>query len=169
MLPQRAGGGLAKREYGVYQEIEGVSASRASPTSLATCLSPPEYQCPVLRCRMLGPLLCPGPSLSAGLQGLSSPRSTLCGDGWATLLPGTRQPLCLWQAGPFSLSLYPYQCSAAGPGARPHSLNYRLHGTQCSLLKAYTGRRERRFHGKESELNPLLLLSETPCQADTVC
>ena len=85
----------------------------------------------VLKGRMLESPLCPGSS-SAGRQGLS-PR--------AQCSAGTHQALCLWQAGPLSLSLCPYQDSTAGPGARPHSLNYRLHRTQCSLLKAYTGRR----------------------------
>lgn len=97
--------------------------------------------------------------LSAGLRG---PSIRLC-EGWLGFLAAL--PLASRPFKPVFMSL---SVLHAGPGARPHSLNYHLHRTQCSLLKARAGRRESHFHGKGSELNPLLILSETPCQADTV-
>lgn len=79
--------------------------------------------------------ICPGPSfcITAGAE----PGSLLKLSTGMTGLP--LQWFCLWQAGPLSLPLCPYQCATAGPGARPHSLNYRLRRTQCSLLCADTG------------------------------
>lgn len=42
-----------------------------------------------------------------------------------------------------------------------------LPSSQDTMLSSVC--RQRHFHGKGSELNPLLILSEAPCQADTVC
>lgn len=103
------------------------------------------------------------PSLQS-CGGQTPPPSMFLWDSWASLLLETSEHLCLWQAGPLSLSLCPYQCSTAGPGARLRSLNYRLRRTQCALLKAYAGHRARHFHGKGSELNPLLISSELPAK-----
>lgn len=76
--------------------------------------------------------ICPGPPFlhHAGAE------QALCSGSPRGRLACLLQWLCLWQASPLSLSLCPYQGSTAGPGARPHSLNYRLRRTQCSLLCA---------------------------------
>lgn len=107
--------------------------------------SQPEPEPPIHRCSLIFPqvpvhcgsaecsgLICPGPPFlhHAGAE------QALCSGSPRGRLACLLQWLCLWQASPLSLSLCPYQGSTAGPGARPHSLNYRLRRTQCSLLCA---------------------------------
>lgn len=105
--------------------------------------SQPEPEPPIHRCSLISPKflstgevreaqasICPGPPFcfTAGAE------PALCSSSPQGRLDCLLQRFCLWQASPLSLSLCPYQCSTAGPGARPHSLNYRLRRTQCSLL-----------------------------------
>lgn len=79
---------MAKDDYGVYQEMEGTSASWASPTSLATCSSPPDCPFTALRCRTLWPPLCPGPSLSARAAGGRAPHLQLSAGMMGSPPPG---------------------------------------------------------------------------------
>lgn len=102
--------------------------------STTTCLSP-QSACPLWTCRMFRPPSAQGP-LSASLQGPSLALCSSSPQGWLGCL---LQWFRLWQAGPLSLSLCPYQYATAGPGARPHPLNYCLRRTQYSLLCADRG------------------------------
>lgn len=107
--------------------------------------SQPEPEPPIHRCSLIFPQVpvhC-GSAECSGLHLSRAPLSASCRGRAGSLLrlstgtTGLPPPVVLPLASkPLSLSLCPYQGSAAGPGARPHSLNYRLRRTQCSLLCA---------------------------------
>lgn len=107
--------------------------------------SQPEPEPSIHRCLLISPKclstvevqnaqasICPGPPFCI----IAGAEQALCSSSPQGPLGCLLQRFRLWQASPLSLSLCPYQCSTAGPGARPHSLNYRLRRTQCSLLCA---------------------------------
>lgn len=136
--------------------------------------SQPGLEPPIHHCRLISPkclstvevrnpqaAICPGPSfcitagaepgfllrLSTGMTGLSPP----------AVLPLASRP---FKPAFMSLSVLHGRprCRASFP---------QLPSSQDTMLSSVC--RQRHFHGKGSELNPLLILSETPCQADTVC
>lgn len=88
------------------------------------------------------------------------------GRGWsprAQCSAGTHQALCLASRPSLSLSLCPYQDlrQAQVPGLI-HSITV----FTDTMLSSESWHRfgDRHFHGKGSELNPLLILSETPAK-----
>lgn len=139
---------------------EGSAASQGkNHPSTTTCLSP-QSACPLWKCRMLRPPSVQGP-LSASLQGLSLALLKL-----STGMAGLPTPVVLPLASrPFKPAFMSLSVRLGRP--RCQASFTQLQSSQDTMLSSVC--RQRHFHGKGSELNPLLILSETPCQADTVC
>lgn len=105
--------------------------------------------------------ICPGPSfcITAGAE----PGSLL---KLSTGMAGLPTPVVLPLASrPFKPAFMSLSVRLGRP--RCQASFTQLQSSQDTMLSSVC--RQRHFHGKGSELNPLLILSETPCQADTVC
>lgn len=137
-----------------YQESKAQQPARARTTHPPLPAYLPKVP---VHCESAQAAICPGPSFCTTAD--TKPSSLLqMSTGMTALPPLVLLPLA---SRPFmSLSVLHGRPRCQASSTQLPSSQDTMHSSVC---------RQRHLHGKGSELNPLLIVSETPGQADTVC